>query len=343
MNKPTIKDLAEITGLSASTVDRVVHGRSGVSSKSREKVKLAIHEVGFGLLDSDLMTPPKPKLRFEFLLCELPTSFSNNLAQSVIRAAKNTKDITVDLGLKRISLKTGTPLIHELNKINPESCHGVAIFAIDAPGVRHVVDRLVDNGVNVVTLVSDLPSSRRNHFVGIDNVAAGRVAGTLMGRFLKHKKNGKIGIITGSMRQRDLVERHFGFDQVIRSRFQDFQILPIEEGESVSFENQKITKKLLRQHKDLVGIYSNAAGNRGIVQALKECRKGDDVVLILHELSDVIRDGLVDGTVDAVISQNTGHIARSAMRILQALHNKVEFNHEQEKIGINIYLADNLP
>ena len=190
---------------------------------------------------------------------------------------------------------------------------------------------------------SDLPSSRRNHFVGIDNVAAGRVAGTLMGRFLKHRKNGKIGIITGSMRQRDLVERHFGFDQVIRSSFQQFQMLPIEEGDSIPFENQKITKKLLRQHKDLVGIYSNAAGNRGIVQALKECHKSDDTVLVLHELSDVIRDGLIDGTVDAVISQNTGRIARSAMRVLQALHDKAEINYDQEKIGIDIYLADNLP
>ena len=36
----------------------------------------------------------------------------------------------------------------------------------------------------VVTLVSDAPSSRRLHYVGIDNPAAGRTAATLMGRFL---------------------------------------------------------------------------------------------------------------------------------------------------------------
>ena len=153
MNKPTIKDLAEITGLSPSTIDRVVHGRSGVSSKSREKVKIAIHEVGFGLIDSELMTPPKPKLRFEFLLSELPTSFANDLANSVVRAARKTKDFDVDLVMKRISLTTANPLIHELNAIDPKETHGVAIFAIDAPGVRHVVDRLVDRGVNVVTIV----------------------------------------------------------------------------------------------------------------------------------------------------------------------------------------------
>src|SRR5205807_3182768 len=46
---------------------------------------------------------------------------------------------------------------------------GVAVVALDHPGVRAAINDLVDGGTKVVTLVSDVPSSRRHHYIGIDN------------------------------------------------------------------------------------------------------------------------------------------------------------------------------
>lgn len=43
----TIKDVAEAAGVSIGTVDRVLHGRPGVSEKSRKKVLKVIDEIGF--------------------------------------------------------------------------------------------------------------------------------------------------------------------------------------------------------------------------------------------------------------------------------------------------------
>lgn len=45
--KPTIKDIARLTGLSKGTVDRVLHNRAGVSRKSYEKVAKAIRDMGY--------------------------------------------------------------------------------------------------------------------------------------------------------------------------------------------------------------------------------------------------------------------------------------------------------
>lgn len=45
--KPTIKDIARVTGLSKGTVDRVLHNRGEVSKKSYEKVMAAIDELGY--------------------------------------------------------------------------------------------------------------------------------------------------------------------------------------------------------------------------------------------------------------------------------------------------------
>ena len=75
---------------------------------------------------------------------------------------------------------------------------GVAVVALDHPSVRAAINDLVDGGTKVVTLVSDVPSSRRHHYVGIDNIAAGRTAGALVGR-LVGPRAGKIAIVAGSL------------------------------------------------------------------------------------------------------------------------------------------------
>ena len=94
----------------------------------------------------------------------------------------------------------------------------MAVVALDHPRVRAAINDLVDGGTKVVTLVSDVPSSRRHHYVGIDNIAAGRTAGALVGR-LVGPPQGKVAIVAGSQALRDHAERIFGFNQVMASEF----------------------------------------------------------------------------------------------------------------------------
>lgn len=47
MEKPTIKDIAERTGLSKGTVDRVLHNRGEVSKKSYDKIMAVVKEWGY--------------------------------------------------------------------------------------------------------------------------------------------------------------------------------------------------------------------------------------------------------------------------------------------------------
>ena len=52
---------------------------------------------------------------------------------------------------------------------------------------------------------------------------------------------------------------------------------------------------------------------------------------------------LLQGVMDAVISQNPGHEARAAVRVLLALARGEPILSEQEKIRIDIVMRDNLP
>jgi LacI family transcriptional regulator len=52
---------------------------------------------------------------------------------------------------------------------------------------------------------------------------------------------------------------------------------------------------------------------------------------------------LLNGVMDAAISQNPGHQARAAVRVLLALATDEPILSEQEKIRIDIIMRDNMP
>jgi LacI family transcriptional regulator len=100
---------------------------------------------------------------------------------------------------------------------------------------------------------------------------------------------------------------------------------------------------MLADHPDLIGIYNVGAGARGIVTALENAGRQNQVTYIAHELTDHTRRALVDGTIDVIINQNAGHEVRSAIRVLMAKADKSPLIEAMEHIRIDIFVRDNLP
>ncbi|MBY5502414.1 LacI family DNA-binding transcriptional regulator [Rhizobium leguminosarum] len=342
MKQPSIKDISQHSGVSTATVDRVLHGRSGVSRLSREKVAKSIHALQFRSLPDGLLVRGRPEIRFKFILPNVYTTFSAQILKGVVDAPSAVEDMTIINDVQHIDLDMPQAIVDALDGVDASIYAGAALFAVDAPGVRAAIDRLVERGVKVVSIVTDIADSKRHHFVGIDNAAAGRLGATLMGRFTAGKV-GKIGVILGSTRMRDQYERLLSFSEVIATRFPSLRILPIVEGYSKAELNYSLTRKLVSRHYDLVGIYAVPAGQSGILNALKDEGVGDRLTVILHELSDRVAFELKQGTVDACIAQSPGHVARSAVRVLKACCLGTPINASQEFIRTDIYLADNIP
>ncbi|WP_305984918.1 LacI family DNA-binding transcriptional regulator [Roseibium sp. MMSF_3544] len=342
MSNVTLKDVADVAQVSLATVDRVLHEREGVSAKARQRVKEAIHELGFGQLPSKLRIKSRGRLRLLFLLPKLDTGFVRQMVADIQSAKRAVPDVEILAEIRRVRLLDGNELIKSLESVERDKYQGVGLFAFDAPGVRAAIDETIARGIPVVTLVSDIPSSQRVNFVGIDNMAAGRTAGRLMGKFLRGVA-GEIGVLTGNSQIRDHLERHMGFRQVLGTHYRDLKLLPEIEGDSVSARNRSIVIDLIRDHPRLVGLYAIGGGNSGVISALREMNPVTRPVVIAHELTKETRKGLSEELIDAVIAQKTGHMARSAVRLLTAASLDDDPNPEQERIGIDVFVAENMP
>lgn len=339
--RTTLQDVARTAGVSLATVDRVLNRRPGVHADTVERVHAAVDRLRY---KPDRMAARLARgrdHRFRFVLPSGDNAFMQALEREVRAAAERFADERVLISVANVDVFDGDALAEALENLSGE-VDGVAVVALDHPRVREAIDDLVESGITVVTLVSDLPRARRAHYIGIDNAAAGRTAASLLGRFLGGR-DGKVGLIAGSTSLRDHIERQLGFEQVISRDFPNLTLLPVREGRDDNARAEELATTLLSENPDLIGIYSAGAGNVGIVAALERTERASDVVFIAHELTPFSRRHLIRGTIDAIINQDAGHEARSATRLLMAEREGLPIYSGQERIRIDIFLRENVP
>jgi LacI family transcriptional regulator, galactose operon repressor len=223
-----------------------------------------------------------------------------------------------------------------------DKADGIAFMALEHPVVREAVDRLAERGVPTVTLISDILNARRAAYVGLDNRSIGRTAGYLIARFLGERP-AKVAMIAGSLSYRAHEEREMGFLHVFEELFPAIKVVGLREGHDDADRNYRQTRLLLGQHPDLVGIYNIGGAADGVARALKELNRARDVVFIGHGLTSDTRSFLLDGTMDAVITQNQLNTMMSCVGIFDNLRAGRSAMHGIEAPRSEIIFRENIP
>ena len=341
MQQPTVNDIARVAGVALATVDRVLNARPGVRSVTIDKVNKAVAELGYVRDTAAANLARKRLYRFLFILPDSANEFMTALDTEISEQGAKLKHQRTLLRRVTVPPFDSRAIVETLDALDPDTTDGVAVIGVETPSVRAAVKRARAKGIAVIALVSDLPSSERDHFVGIDNIAAGRTAARLMGRFAQHQ--GRVLVITGSRLSRDHLERRNGFDALMADEFPGMEVVASIEGRDDPELIRKMLPDVFEAYPDLVGIYSSAAGNPGLIRYLEESGRQDNLVVVAHELTPASRAALQAGTFDAIIIQDTVHIVRSATRLLRATLDQVPFDDTQERIRIDIVLKENLP
>lgn len=340
-SRTSLHDVARAAGVSLATVDRVLHGRAGVRARTVELVQSVVERLGYRPDPAAARLARKSHARLVFVLPSGTNTFVDMLDKQVQAVSPWLAEQRATALVQRADVFSPEALARHLAGLR-DRCDAAVVMGLDHPLVRAAIDELVAHGVMVVTLVSDVPGSRRSHFVGIDNVPAGRTAASLLGRFVGQRA-GCVGIVMGSRALRDHAERLFGFEQVMATEYAHLRLLPPIEGHDLSERTEPAVAKLLQREADLVGLYSIGAGNRGIQAALERSGRAASIVWICHELTPHARKALLTGVADAVINQDAGHEVRSACRLALSALSGERVLPDQERIRLDIFLRDNMP
>ncbi len=342
MRRATIHDVAAKAGVSLATVDRVLNQRPGVRASTIARVEAAARELNYTPDQFAANLAKSRSYRFLFLMPGGDNSFMTQLREEAAETARRVVKDRIQLDIRLIDTFDAPALIQILSALKAEDYEGVAIVAPDSPEIKAAFAQLHARGIHIVTLVSDVPVAERSHFAGIDNLAAGQVAGRLVGRFLGDKR-GSIALLCGSTALRDHTDRISGFTEIITTHFPHLRLLELQEGRDDNDKTRDIFTHIVDSTPDLLAAYNVGAGNEGMIKALETTGTSDQLTVIAHELIPQNRAALVSGALDAIICQDPGHEVRSAVRVLKALCNKDAIVLGQERIRIEIYLKENLP
>ena len=339
--RPTTKDLATAAGVSLATVDRVLNDRTGVRKDTVDRVNQAIEKLGLSRnLAAANLARGKP-YRFLFLLPRTGDQFLEGLISRIAEA---------NLAFAAEMTRADVVHIHEsdphrianlLGALDPDEVDGVAIMAPESPQVRDAMARLADRGIEAVSFISGQITSDVQDFVGIDNNAAGATAGRLMGRF-SAGRTGSILVIAETMHARDSLERRLGFDAVINADYAHLTVMPSLETYGDPDRTRRIVHRGIASHPDVTGVYVLGSEARLVLESLTDQRLAGKPLIIAHERTPFTEASLIDNRIDALITQDPGHLVRSAIRILRARCDRRLILASQERIRIEVLLKENI-
>jgi LacI family transcriptional regulator, galactose operon repressor len=219
---------------------------------------------------------------------------------------------------------------------------GLAIVCKNIPLIIDELKRLRQAGKPVMALVSDVESSARSAYLGIDNRAAGNAAAYVMGRHLEERPGSEVAVVVGSFSYRCHEDREIGFRSIMRQQFESIEVLEVIKGKDSDEATYDAARKLLQVKPNIAGVYNVAGGNRGLAEALAELQRAHRPVYITHELNKVTEPLLRSQQIDYLIVQDLNEMVRRATQFMREAPRDDRQSYELEGIPFRLLTQFNL-
>lgn len=335
-----VADIARLAGVSTATVDRVLHGRPNVRPATAQRVLRAAAALK-AVPEEALAAPRVAPMEIAFLLPSGTNRYLRMLGDAVGWAAESLRPLGVRCRVAEADSFDPPALARALLQAGRHA-QGIAFMGVEHPSVRDAVRTLAAQGVRVVTLISDVADAPRIGYVGIDNRSAGRTAALLIGR-LAHAARGEVAMIAGSLAYRGHEEREMGFRGLMRERFPGLRVIGLFEGRDDADSNWRHARALLERHPELVGLYNIGGAADGVGRALRESGRAGRVVFVAHGLTPDTRALLIDGTLDALLTQSPQAMVQAAVRLFANARDGRDPMDGVEPVRFSIVMRENLP
>ncbi|UJW85832.1 LacI family DNA-binding transcriptional regulator [Devosia sp. SL43] len=340
--RPTVADIARVSGLSVATIDRVLNARLPVKSETAERVFAAAEQIGYhgtGLIRRRL-EQNLPHYRFGFLLQRPDQLFYQDFARALEYAATTQVQFRVQPSIAFLPSQIPSEVADRLREMARRT-DAIAMVAVDHPAVTAAVAEVQAMGKPVFSLLSDFAAGVRHGYIGTNNRKVGRTAGWLIAKAAPGP--GKVAVFVGSHRFHGHEMREIGFRSYLRESAPELSIIDTQ----VSLEDgalaHEATLDLLRRHPDLVAIYVAGGGTEGVIRALRDESIAGRVALVCNELNPVTHAALADNIATAVIGTPLDTLSPQLMSLMASgISAPSADSSGQTFLPFDIYVSENI-
>ncbi|MDP9148010.1 MAG: substrate-binding domain-containing protein [Acidobacteriota bacterium] len=197
---------------------------------------------------------------------------------------------------------------------------GILVSASRVEMFRNAIDGAVGQGIPVICIDSDAPSSKRLMFIGTDNFRAGTESGKRMGEILKGQGRVVIVSIPG---QFNLDERVRGVNDALK-KFPGIKVVQTidDKGDARSANDQISALLGAKNPQDkITGIIClEASGGSGAAEALHRLDQSGKIPIVAFDKDPETLDFVQQGVIAATIAQKPYVMSWYGVKFLDDLH-----------------------
>jgi len=290
-----LKEIAQQSGLSTATIDRVINDRPNVSPQTKARVERAICE----LKDQETQLSARGRRMFFDFVIEAPERFSREVRHAAEQVLPKIGTAVCRPRFVLQSEMSEAEVLLILARILKRGSQGVCLKVRDLPSIRAAVDQLTDAGIPVVTLVTDLTGTNRITYVGLDNKSAGRSAAYLIAKSLQ-ATDGTVLTSRGNDLFLGEEEREVEFIKTLNNHAPNLRIVGVTGGQGMHHETARLMDKAVGHLDHLCAVYSMGGGNITILDVLEQNKITPDIY-IAHDLDKDNRALIVAGRISFVL------------------------------------------
>jgi len=340
----TIKEIAELAGVSRGTVDRVLNNRGSVDSRKAHNILEIAKALNYTPNRAGkALAVRKKQLKFGYILFGSTSSnpFFLDVVAGVERRAAELSEYGVSVEIRYTDIENPSMQVKLIDELIDSGINGLVLTPINHPMVIERVKTLTESGFPVVTANSDIPDSGRLAYVGSDFYNSGETAAGMMNLICGGTAN--VGVIMGSPLVLCHSERVAGFTNRIKEEYTGIEILATEVNYDDDIQSYVATKRLLEAHSNINALFLAAAGVVGACRAVTEMDYENKLKIICYDATETTCALIKSGVISATITQ--GPFEQGA-KPLDILLNHVGIGQKSEQeyyfTEISIKIKDNL-
>lgn len=309
-----VHKISELANVSIGTVDRALHGRSGISETTRTKILRIAKKLAYSPNPAArALARGRPNLRIGICIPEEIHFFYDQMRLGIFNEARHSGGFGVELVYRPVP-GLGKGEARHVKQLLDEGVSALIVTPGNPESVTPLIDEAEERDVRVVCITTDAPRSRRSSVVCVDAALSGRLAAELMARFIP--AGSKVAVITGMLTAEEHRLKTEGFCDTFRRNCPGGEIAAILEGHELEPQSYRKSVKLLARHPELRGIYVNTVNCLPVCRALQQDAGERQIQMITTDLFPEMLPHFERGTISASIYQDPYLQGQTAVRLL---------------------------
>jgi LacI family transcriptional regulator len=223
---PTIFDVARLAGVSRGTVDRVVYGRGRVSAETKERVRMAIEQLGYAPNPNASSLASKKEYRFA---CIIPSykegDYWEEIYKGFIEAAGSIQFASVTLDIHFYDQTDVQSFRNECSEIIERRPSGVIMNAVFKDAVTEFAHQLQSLAVPYAFVDNKIDEIDYLMYYGVDPYKSGALGAFLLTTRCHVQEVLLVRLIRDSKHKADPnAPRRHGWTDYIKKHFPDCKI-----------------------------------------------------------------------------------------------------------------------